>query len=224
VFSIASADLLNALISIPSHILSVTYKGELSIYMCKCFTLGSYISKTVVQYTILCMTIEKAMRILCPTKEIVTLARCMFCTSLLWFFAPSFNIWCVVFFTIEESKRDSLIGIFDTTSLSRCVLKPKFNYLHTYYLTIDLVVLFFVPCFSVFVIFMILVQKYFTVLKERLITYFFVIKLLLLKVKFYNSAKVWNFREIISSLINFRIHLRTEKNTIIFFKSEPLII
>jgi hypothetical protein len=39
--------------------------------------------------------------------------------------------------------------------------------------------LFFVPCFSVFVIFMILVQKYFTVLKERIITYFFVVKLLL---------------------------------------------
>lgn len=207
VFSIASADLLNALISIPSHILSVTYKGELSIYMCKCFTLGSYISKTVVQYTILCMTIEKAMRILCPTKEIVTLARCMFCTSLLWFFAPSFNIWCVVLFTIEESKRDSLIGIFDTTSLSRCVLKPKFNYLHTYYLTIDLVVLFFVPCFSVFVIFMILVQKYFTVLKERLITYFFVIKLLL---ALYTVITVCQFPlEVIVILDNTKLNVST---------------
>lgn len=179
VFSIASADLLNATVSIPSHILSNAYQGQISIYMCKSFTFGLYISKTIVQYTILFMTMEKAMRILCPTREIITVARCMFCTSLLWFFAPSFNIWCVIFYTIEGNKRHVPIVIFDTTSLSRCVLKPRFEYLHIYFLSIDVIVLFVAPCCSVIVIFLILVRKFFTVLKERIQTYFFVIKLLL---------------------------------------------
>lgn len=179
VFSIAVADFLNGAISIPSHILSITYKGELSIYMCKCYTFVSYLSKTVVPYTVVFMSMEKAMRILCPTKEIVTVARCMFCTSLLWFFAASFNIWCVVLFTTESHKRRKEIGEFETTSLSRCVLDERFDYLHFPFLYIDLIVLCIIPLLLTVIIFLILVRNYFTVLKERILTYFFVIKLLI---------------------------------------------
>lgn len=179
VFSIAVADFLNGAVSIPAHILSITYKGELSIYMCKCFTFVSYMSKTVVPYTVVFMSAEKTMRILCPTKEIVTVARCMFCTSLLWFFSASFNIWCVILFTTQENKRHSEIGFFETSSLSRCVLDQRFDYLHVPFLSIDLIILCIVPLSSTIIIFIILARSYFTVLKERIITYFFVIKLLI---------------------------------------------
>ncbi|XP_071128071.1 neuropeptide FF receptor 2-like [Mytilus edulis] len=179
IFSIAIADFLNGAVSIPSHILSITYKGEFSIYMCKCYTFVSYMSKTVVPYTVVFMSAEKAMRILCPTKEIVTVARCMFCTSLLWFFAASFNIWCVVLFTIQEDKRQTDIGSFETTSLSRCVLDQRFDYLHIPFLSIDLIVLCIFPLLTTMIILLVLARNYFTVLKERLITYFFVIKLLI---------------------------------------------
>lgn len=179
VFSIAVADFLNGAISIPSHILSIAYKGELSIYMCKCYTFMSYMSKTVVPYTVVFMSVEKAMRILCPTKEIVTVARCMFCTSLLWFFAASFNIWCVVLFTTESNKRRKDIGEFETSSLSRCVLDERFNYLHFPFLYTDAIVLCIIPFLLTIIIFLILIRNYYTVLKERILTYFFVVKLLI---------------------------------------------
>lgn len=180
VFSMASADILNGCVSIPSHILSTGYYGQAAVYMCKSLMFSSYISKTVVLYTILFLIVEKSLRILCPTREIVTVGRCMFATSLLWFFAPAFNIWCVVFFTIEnETNLESTKQEFDFSHLKRCVLHTRFTHLRGYYLTIFFTVLFAVPFTFSLVLFGILYRKYFSILKERIMTYLFVIKLLL---------------------------------------------
>lgn len=179
VFSIACADILNAILSIPSHILSTGYSGQLAVYMCKSLMFGLYISKTVVQFTVLFMSVEKSLRILCPTREVVTVARCIFATSLLWFFAPSFNIWCIIFFTTEQKYQTPIKSDFDVLHFKRCVLHPRFLHLHVYFLGIFFTVLFAVPCISIFVLFGILLSRYFTILRERILTYFFVIKLLI---------------------------------------------
>lgn len=176
IFSIAVADFLNGLIAIPTHIMFLYHRE--TIYLCKCFRFVSYLTKTVVPYTIVFMTAEKTMRILCPTREIVTVARCMFCTSLLWFFSSSFNIWSVVLFTavpiISPHNESS-----SERTYKRCVFNQRFLSLHSFFLLMDLFILFLVPCTVVLILFLVLVFKYFTILRERILTYFFVVKLLL---------------------------------------------
>ncbi|XP_062568795.1 trissin receptor-like [Saccostrea cucullata] len=176
IFSIAVADFLNGTVAIPTHILFL-YQKE-TTYLCKCFRFMSFLSKTVVPYTIMFMTAEKTMRILCPTREFVTVARCMFCTSLLWFFSSSFNIWSVVLFTsVPLSPPNVDLGFEE--SYKQCVLNKRFSFLHQYFLLMDLFILFLIPLTVVISLFLVLVIKYFTILRERILTYFFVVKLLL---------------------------------------------
>ncbi|XP_048777756.2 neuropeptide SIFamide receptor-like [Ostrea edulis] len=176
IFSIAVADFLNGSVAIPTHILFL-YQKE-TIYLCKCFRFVSFISKTVVPYSIVFMTAEKTMRILCPTREIVTVARCMFCTSLLWFFSSSFNIWSVVLFTsVPRIPRNNDLVLERT--YKRCTLNQRFAFLHKFFLLMDLFTLFLIPLTVVLSLFLVLLFKYFTILRERIQTYFFVVKLLM---------------------------------------------
>lgn len=177
IFSIAVADFLNGSIAIPTHIMFL-YQRE-TIYLCKCFRFVSFLTKTVVPYTIVFMTVEKTMRILCPTREIVTVARCMFCTSLLWFFSSSFNIWSVVLFTAVPVLPPVAGEPELERTYKRCVLNQRFMALHQFFLLMDLFVLFLIPFTVVTSLLLVLVFKYFTILRERILTYFFVVKLLL---------------------------------------------
>ena len=193
VFSIAVADFLNGSISIPGHILSLVYGNATAmVYLCKGYRFTIYLTKTVVPYTIVFMTGEKVMRILCPTREIVTVARCMFFTSLLWFFAASFNIWCVVLYTVEfqspnVTAKEEELKMFDTRiedglnimQTYSCSLSSRFQSYHRPFLIVDLMVLFVIPVMSALCLYIILIIKYFTILRERIITYFYVVKLVI---------------------------------------------
>ncbi|XP_069128875.1 kappa-type opioid receptor-like [Argopecten irradians] len=175
VFSIATADFLNGILSIPAHVLFLVVGGESTAYLCKCYKFVMYLTKTVVPYTILFMTAEKTMRVLCPTREIVTVARCMFFTSLWWFFSAAFNIWSVVLYT----KGDIIIVDKDVPpyQIPSCILNSRFVDLHTAFLVTDVIIIYVIPTVAILGIYCLLVRNYFTVLRERIITYFYVIKL-----------------------------------------------
>ncbi|XP_021346273.1 beta-1 adrenergic receptor-like [Mizuhopecten yessoensis] len=175
VFSIATADFLNGILSIPAHVLFLVLGGDLTVYLCKCHKFVMYLTKTVVPYTILFMTAEKTMRVLCPTREIVTVARCMFFTSLWWFFSAAFNIWSVVLYT------KGTVSVSDTEAptyqIPSCVLNSRFIDLHTAFLLTDVIIIFVIPTLAIFGLYCVLVRNNFTVLRERILTYFYVIKL-----------------------------------------------
>ncbi|XP_060080869.1 beta-1 adrenergic receptor-like [Ylistrum balloti] len=175
VFSIATADFLNGILSIPAHVLFLVVGGDSTVYLCKCHKFVMYLTKTVVPYTILFMTAEKTMRVLCPTREIVTVARCMFFTSLWWFFSAAFNIWSVVLFT--KGSVNILYKEVSSYQIPSCVLNSRFIDLHTAFLLTDVIIIFVIPTFAILGIYCVLVRNYFTVLRERILTYFYVIKL-----------------------------------------------
>lgn len=175
VFSIATADFLNGILSIPTHILFLVVSGDSTVYLCKCHKFVMYLTKTVVPYTILFMSAEKTMRVLCPTREIVTVARCMFFTSLWWFFSAAFNIWSVVLYT--KGNVTIVNGNLPTYHIPSCVLHTRFGNLQHAFLISDVLVIFVIPTFAVLVIYCVLVRNYFTVLRDRIVTYMYVIKL-----------------------------------------------
>ncbi|XP_033742397.1 beta-1 adrenergic receptor-like [Pecten maximus] len=175
VFSIATADFLNGILSIPARVLFLVVGGDSTAYLCKCHKFFMYLTKTVVPYTILFMTAEKTMRILCPTREIVTVARCMFFTSLWWFFSAAFNIWSVVLYT--KGNISIVNNDVPTYQIPSCVLNSRFIDLHIAFLVIDVIVIFLIPTFAILGLYCVLVRNYFTVLRERISTYFYVIKL-----------------------------------------------
>lgn len=218
VFSIATSDFLNGIITIPAHILFLTNGTGSSIYLCKLYSFMLYLNKTIVPYTVVFMTIEKTIRILCPTREIIAVARCMFLTSLLWFFSASYNIWSVILFTSENVTLtgNSASGF---SMLPRCTLGSRFYYLHDIFLTLDCIVLFITPTVIVSFLYIKLARKYFTVLRERILTYFYVIKLFValyltvvithlpLEIFIFFETKVWHVSEtsliIYNALISF---------------------
>nr|KAG5706254.1 hypothetical protein BaRGS_019581 [Batillaria attramentaria] len=101
VFSVAVADLMTGLLVLPLDVLQ-RLLGETSGYMCKSYFYFSNVSKTAVIYTITMLAMERIMAALSTAFRILSPGRCLFFSSLTWFFAAAYNIWSVVLYDTQH--------------------------------------------------------------------------------------------------------------------------
>ncbi|KAK7097096.1 adenosine receptor A3-like [Littorina saxatilis] len=97
VFSVAVADLMAGIMVLPLDVLQRTL-SETSGYMCKSYFYFSNVSKTAMVYTVTMLALERIMAALSTTNRILSPGRCLFFSSLTWFFAAAYNIWSVVLY------------------------------------------------------------------------------------------------------------------------------
>lgn len=72
--------------------------SETSGYMCKSYFYFSNVSKTAVIYTVTMLAMERIVAALSTTFRILSPGRCLFFSSITWFFAAAYNIWSVVLY------------------------------------------------------------------------------------------------------------------------------
>ena len=178
VFSLAMADTICCLGSIPYHLFQVL-NMNMSVYLCKGYYYTLCISRTAVSYTIVLLTTEKIVNILRPSR-LITAGRCMFFISLSWFFSAAYNVWSIVFYTIYYSNAtnelllDSTIGMYG----KRCFFSPRFDYLKLIFIGIDFMVLYMIPMCVLVIQFYLTVRKMHGNLKQRFETYFYIMRFL----------------------------------------------
>ena len=179
VFSLAMADTVCCLGSIPYHVFQVL-NMSMSVYLCKGYFYTLCISRTAVSYTIVLLTTEKIVNILRPSR-LITAGRCLFFISLVWFFSAAYNVWSIVFYTIyytdspEDIYLDYSVGMYGR----RCFFSPRFNFLKPIFIGVDLMVLFLLPLCILLVQFYLTVRRMHGNLKQRFETYFYIMRFLI---------------------------------------------
>ena len=179
VFSLAMADTICCLGSIPYHLFQVL-NMNMSVYLCKGYFYTLCISRTAVSYTIVMLTTEKIVNILRPSR-LITAGRCMFFISLSWFFSAAYNVWSLVFYTIyytnatNELLLDSSIGMYG----KKCFFSPRFDFLKLIFIVIDFAVLYVIPLCVLGIQFNLTVRRMHGNLKQRFETYCYIMRFLI---------------------------------------------
>ena len=180
VFSLAMADAVCCSGAIPYNIILLLEK-PMSVYLCKTYFYTLCISRTAVSYTLVLLTTEKILNILNPSR-FITAGRCLFFISLVWFFSAAYNIWTIVFYTIYDSDTippiqllmDSTIGMYGKT----CFFSHRFRFLQTIFLSLDISVLFLIPCGILTLQFCCVIRKQHGSIKQRFETYCYIMRFL----------------------------------------------
>lgn len=73
-------------------------------YMCKSYFYFSNVSKTAVIYSVAMLAMERIFAAISTTFRILSPGRCLFFSSLTWFFAAAYNIWSVVLYDIRRLR------------------------------------------------------------------------------------------------------------------------
>lgn len=179
VFSLAMADTICCLGSIPYHLFQVL-NISMSVYLCKGYFYTLCISRTAVSYTIVLLTTEKIVNILRPSR-LITAGRCMFFISLMWFFSVAYNVWSIVFYTIyySNSTNEVLFNYHIGLYGKRCFFSPRFDFLKPIFISLDLMVLFVLPMGILLIQFYLTVRKMHGNLKQRFETYCYIMRFLI---------------------------------------------
>ncbi|XP_046553839.1 uncharacterized protein LOC124263298 [Haliotis rubra] len=154
VFSVAVGDLITAIVTIPLDILQ-KFVNDLSPYLCKSYFYFSNVARTAISYSILMLAMERIMAALNHKVRLLSPGRCLFFTSLSWFFAASYNIWSLVLYSTEYYD-------FNTTPPTRvalCFVSESFMYLYQIFLVLDFLIIFLFPSIGTFGLFVIFVTR-----------------------------------------------------------------
>lgn len=179
IFSLATADFLNGLFALPMGILSKIFRDEYAVYLCKGSMYILFMTKTTVAITIVMLTWDKVSFILQPTKSVITAGRCMFITSLIWFFSAAFNVWKIVLYTSDASNHNfSNYDHPDKVYLHTCSLSNRFTFLYDTMKIMDMSVSFVIPFIIIVGFLILLATKCFTELRERIIGYVKIVRLI----------------------------------------------
>ncbi|KAL8589865.1 hypothetical protein ACOMHN_023952 [Nucella lapillus] len=172
VFSVAVADLLAGLVVLPLDILQ-RLLSETSGYMCKGYFYFSNVSKTAVIYTVTMLAMERIVAAISTSFRILSPGRCLFFSSLTWFFAAAYNIWSVVLYdtrlvghpfqrleledqdirqdAVSWSIRGGVVGFNYSTHV--CFSSTRFQWLVDVFELLDFFVTFFLPVTAAGVLF-----------------------------------------------------------------------
>lgn len=145
--------------------------------MCKSYFYFSNVSKTAVIYTVTMLAMERIVAALSTTFRILSPGRCLFFSSITWFFAAAYNIWSVVLYDtrlvhspggahvvqgMEEVRREAVAwgvrgGVIGSNYSSYvCFSTTKFPRLVGAFVVLDFFVTFFIPvagCAAMFGVF-----------------------------------------------------------------------
>ncbi|XP_052792817.1 nociceptin receptor-like [Mya arenaria] len=178
IFSLAMADSICSVGAIPYN-LHLALDKSMSVYLCKSYYYALCVSRTAVSYTVILLTTEKILNILHPSR-FITAGRCMFFITLVWFFSTAYNIWAVVFYTIYDSElvtSDELLSDSGRIMYGKsCFFSRRFDSLRMIFLTLDLCILFLVPCAVLALECCVIVRKQHGTLKQRFETYFYIMR------------------------------------------------
>ncbi|XP_052281273.1 QRFP-like peptide receptor [Dreissena polymorpha] len=176
IFSLAMADAICAIGAIPYN-LHLAQGRSMSVYMCKGYFYALCVSRTAVSYTVIMLTTEKILNILHPSR-FITAGRCMFFISLVWFFSAAYNVWAVVFYTIYDSDQITTFELLSDSGKilygKACFFSRRFVSLRSIFLSLDLCVLFIVPCTVLSLECFVIVRKQHGSIKQRFETYFYI--------------------------------------------------
>ena len=81
--------------------------------------------------------------------------RCLFFSSLTWFFAAAYNIWSMVLYATVYARSEPL-GRFQ---VAFCFISQRFLYLYDFFVALDFLVTFLLPSLGALLMFLLLVLK-----------------------------------------------------------------
>jgi len=178
IFSLAMADAICSIWAIPYNY-HLAIGKSMSVYLCKTYFYALCVSRTAVAYTVILLTTEKILNILHPSR-FITAGRCMFFITLVWFFSSAYNIWAVVFYTIYDSDTitaDELLSESGRIMYGKsCFFSHRFNSLRMIFMSLDLCILFILPCAVLALECCVIVRKQHGSIKQRFETYFYIMR------------------------------------------------
>ena len=154
VFSVAVGDLMTAVVTMPLDI-AQKFVFDLSPYLCKSYYYFSNVAKTAIAFSILFLATERILASLDHTLRPLSAGRCLFFTSLIWFFAASYNIWSVVlyhtqYYVFQEEP---------LTHVALCFISIQFMHVFKVFVVLDFLVMFLLPSLGTLCLFVVFVSK-----------------------------------------------------------------